>query len=252
MTEDWQTATLAEKIPPIASKFGSRTIGEILARKADGLNVESDYALQGQWLRVRAKGEDKEAFLNLLKEDLGEAPVSRRNLERWDVVNGFVAGAGRIGYGVYLDLGILEPSPKDALLPLHRMRAQLADGQALPAKEILDRNALVDYVPLKVVVTGFDGENISVEVEDNARERIVSWKKYPFDRVLVVGADKVQAENAVRSSGLQGDIIDVESLGLFVQCLVCKIGTEAPGVIPKIGNRLRGVVLKSYLTPAKL
>jgi hypothetical protein len=252
MTEEWQTATLAEKIPPQASKFGSQTISRILAGRADGLKVESDYALKGQWLTIRARGEDGDAFLNLLREDLGEAPVSRRKLERWNTVKGFVAGAGRIGYGVYLDIGIQDPAPKDALFPLHRMRAQLADGQTLSAKEILDQNALVDYVPLKLTVTGFDGENISVEVEDEDRERIVSWKKYPFDRVLVVGADKVQVENSVRASGLQSDVIEVESLSLFVQCLVCKIGTDAPGVIAKIGNRLRGVALKSYLTPAKL
>ena len=252
MTEEWQTTTLAEKIPPQASKFGSQTIGRILARKADGLKVESDFALEGQWLRVRAKGEDTDAFLNLLREDLGEAPVSRKNLDRWDVVRGFVAGAGRIGYGVYLDIGIREPNPKDALFPLHRMRAQIADGQTLSAREILDKNALADYVPLKVSVTELVGENISVELEDETRERIVSWKKYPFDRVLVVGADKSQVENSVRASGLQNDIIEVESLALFVQCLVCKIGTDAPGVIAQIGNRLRGMALKSYLTPAKL
>lgn len=252
MTEEWQTTTLAEKIPPQASKFGTQIIGRILAGKADGLKVQSDFALEGQWLRVRARGEDADAFLNLLREDMGEAPVSRRNLEKWDIVKGFVAGAGRIGYGVYLDIGIREPNPKDALLPLHRMRAQIADGQTLSAREILDKNALADYVPLKVSVTEFDGENISVELEDETRERIVSWKKYPFDRVLVVGADKSQVENSIRASGLQGDIIEVESLALFVQCLVCKIGTDAPGVIAKIGNRLRGMALKSYLTPAKL
>ena len=252
MTEEWQTATLAEKIPPQTSKFGPQTISKILAGKADGLKVESDFALQGQWLSVRARGDDRDAFLNLLREDLGEAPVSRRNLGRWDIVKGFVAGAGRIGYGVYLDIGIREPSPKDALFPLHRMRAQLADGQALSAREILDQNALVDYVPVKVTVTGFDGDNISVEMEDQARETIVSWKKYPFDRVLVVGADKSQVESSIRASGLQSDVIEVESLSLFVQCLVCKIGTDAPGVIAKIGNRLAGMTLKSYLTPASL
>lgn len=252
MTEEWQTATLAEKIPPQASRFGAPTIGRILAGKADGLNVESDFALEGQWLKIRARGEDTDAFLNLLREDLGEAPVSRTHLERWDVVRGFVAGAGRIGYGVYLDIGVREPTPKDALFPLHRMRAQLADGQALSAREILDRNTLADYIPVKVIVTEFDGENISVELEDESRERIVSWKKYPFDRVLVVGADKSQVEGSIRASGLQSDIIEVESLALFVQCMVCKIGTDAPGVIAKIGNRLRGMSLKSYLTPAKL
>lgn len=252
MTGEWQTATLAEKIPPQATRFGSRTIGKILAAKANSLEVVSDFTLERQWLTIRVKGEDSEAFLNLLREDFGEAPVSRRNLEKWDSAKGFVSGAGRIGYGVYLDIGIQDPSPKDSLYPLHRMRAQLADGESLSAREILDRNALVDYVPLNVTVTEFEGENITVQMEDEARERLVSWRKYPFDRVVVVGADRMLAENAVRSSGLQSDIVEVESLSLFVQSLVCKIGTDAPGIIAKIGGRLRGMELKSYLTPTKL
>jgi len=252
MVEEWQIATLAEKIPPQALKQGSQIIGKILAEKADHLEMESSFGQQGQWLQVRARGEDADAFLNLLKLEYGEAPVSRSNLEKWDVVRGFVAGAGRIGYGVYVDVGVQNPRPKDALYTLHRMRAQLADGEPRSARDILDANALVDFVPLKMIVTGLEGENISVELEDGARDILVGWRKYPFDRVIVVGADRAFVENAVRSSGLVSDVVKVESLSLFVQSVVCKIGTEAPGVIAKIGNRLRGVGLKSYRTPVKL
>jgi hypothetical protein len=252
VVEEWQIASLAEKIPPQALRQGSHLLRDNLVRQAEGLNVEPEFSLEGNWLLIRAKGEDADAFLNLLKQEYGEAPVSRSNLEEWDIINGFVTGAGRIGYGVYIDIGIREPAPKDALYPLYRMRAQLAEGEPKSAREILDANALVDYVPIKMVVTELEGENISVELDDESRDRLVSWRKYPFDRVIVVGADKTLVENAVRASGLQGDIVKVESLSLFVQSLVCKIGTDAPGVIAKIGSRLKGVSLNSYRTPTKL
>jgi len=252
VVEEWQIATLAEKIPPQILKQGSQFIARALTEKAKGLEMESDFGQQGQWLQVRARGEDADAFLNLLKQEYGEASVSRARLEKWDVVRGFVAGAGRIGYGVYVDIGVQDPRPKDALYPLHRMRAQLADGEPRSAREILDTNALVDFVPLNMIVTELEGENITVELDDQARENLVSWRKYPFDRVIVVGADKAFVENAVRASELQSDVVRVESLSLFVQSVICKIGTEAPGVIAKIGNRLRGVGLKSYRTSVKL
>ncbi len=252
MVEAWQVATLAEKIPPQSLRLSPHFVRNTLLNQAKGLDVESEFSVEGYWLQIRAKGEDADAFLNLVKQEYGEAPVSRSNLEKWDSVNGFVTGAGRIGYGVYIDIGIREPAPKDALYPLHRMRAQLADGEAKSSREIIDANALVDYMPLKMIVTELEGENISVELNDEARDRLVSWRKYPFDRVIAVGADKTLAENAVRVSGLQSDIVKVESLSLFVQSLLCKIGTDAPGVITKIGNRLRGVGLSSYRTPAKL
>jgi hypothetical protein len=252
VVEEWRVATLAEKIPPQALKLDPQAIGRIIARRAKGLKVEWEYSLTGQWLQIRAKGDDSDAFINLLKQEQGEAPVSRSIPEKWDIFRGFIAGAGRIGYGVYVDIGIQDPSPKDALYPLHRMRAQLADGEAKSAREILDMNALVDYVPLTMSVIEVEDEKISAEMEDKTRDRIVSWRKYPFDRVVVVGADRMRAESVVRASGLQNDIVEVESLSLFVQSLVCKIGTDAPGVIAKIGNRLRGVNLKSFLTPTHL
>ncbi|HEV2120701.1 MAG TPA: DUF2110 family protein [Candidatus Bathyarchaeia archaeon] len=252
MVEEWQIATLAEKIPPQVLKQGSQFLAKVLSEKASGLKMESDFGNQGQWLQVRARGEDADAFLNLLKQEYGEAPVSHSSLEKWDAVRGFVAGAGRIGYGVYFDIGVQDPRPKDALYPLHRMRAQLADGEPKSAREILDANALVDFVPLQMIVTELEGENISVELNDQARDSLVSWRKYPFDRVIVVGADVDFVENAVRASGLESDIVAVESLSVFVQSVLCKIGTEAPGVIAKIGNRLRGVSLKSYRTHIKL
>jgi hypothetical protein len=252
VVEEWQIATLAEKIPPQVLRQSSQFISRALTEKANGLEMESSFGERGQWLQVRARGEDAGAFLNLLKQEYGEAPVSRSNLEKWDAVRGFVAGAGRIGYGVYVDIGVQDPRPKDALYPLHRMRAQLADGEPRSAREILDGNALVDFVPLKMIVTELEGENITVELDDGARDSLVSWRKYPFDRVIVVGADKGFVENAVRVSGLESDVVKVESLSLFVQSVLCKIGTEAPGVIAKIGNRLRGVGLKSYRTPVKL
>jgi hypothetical protein len=252
LVEEWQIVTLAEKIPPQVLRQGSHILRNNLVRQARGLDVESEFSLEGYWLQIRAKGEDAGAFLNLLKQEYGEAPISRSNLEKWDVVNGFVTGAGRIGYGVYLDIGIQEPAPKDALYPLHRMRAQLAEGEPKSSREILDANALVDYFPLEMVVTELEGDNISVELDDESRDRLVSWRKYPFDRVIVVGADKTLVENVVRASGLQGDVVKVEGLSLFVQSILCKIGTDAPGVIAKIGKRLRGVSLNSYRTPTKL
>jgi len=55
----------------------------------------------------------------------------------------------------------------------------------------------------------------------------------------------------VHSANLGLDVIKIETLSLLVQCLVCKFDTDAPGVIAKIGNRLEGVELTSFRTPAK-
>ena len=251
MAEGWQTATLAEKIPETVLNRGPKPVWNVLSREASGLRVDWEIAAPQQWIQVRARGEDAEPFLNLLREKFGEAPVLRSRVELWDLRKGFITGSGRVGFGVYVDLGILEPSRKDALYPLHRMRAQLADGASKSSREILQDQGLADYFPVEVVVTDLQGENVTVELSDKTRDQLLKWNKLLFDRVIAVGIDRDYAEKIVRSANLGLDVIKIETLSLLVQCLVCKLDTDAPGVIAKIGNRLRGVSLTAFRSPAK-
>jgi len=251
LAEGWHTATLAEKIPETVLRQGPRPVWKVLSGDAKGLNVEWEISAPQQWLQVRVRGDDAEAFLNLLVEKYGEAPVQRSKIERWDALRGFITGSGRVGFGVYVDVGVLEPAKKDALYPLHRMRAQLADGVGKSSREILYENSLADYFPVDVIVTELDGEKITVELADRTRDQLQSWKKLFFDRVITVGIDRDYAEKIVKTAYLGLDVIKIETLSLLVQCLICKFDTDAPGVIAKIGNRLRGVGLTAFRTPAK-
>ena len=252
MAEGWQTATLAEKIPQTVLDRGPKPVWNVLSREAQGLRVDWEIAAPQQWLEVRARGEDAETFLNLLKEKFGEAPVFHSKVERWDVRRGFITGSGRVGFGVYVDIGILQPTRKDALYPLHRMRAQLSDGALKSSREILQENGLLDYFPVDVIVTQLQGENVTVELADKSRDLFIWWRKLLFDRVIAAGIDRDYAEKTVKSANLGLDVIKIETLSLLVQCLVCKFDTDAPGVIAKIGRRLRGVELTSFRTPAKV
>ncbi len=251
MAEGWHAATLAEKIPETVLRRGPRPVWNVLSRDARGLKVEWEISAPQQWLQVRVRGDDAEAFLNLLVEKYGEAPVQRSKIERWDVLPGFITGSGRVGFGVYVDVGILEPTKKDALYPLHRMRAQLADGVGKSSREIIYENGLADYFPVDVIVTELDGDKITVELADRTRDQLQQWKRLVFDRVITVGVDRDYAEKIVKTANLGLDVIKIETLSLLVHCLVCKFDTDAPGVIAKIGNRLRGVGLTAFRTPAK-
>ncbi len=243
MVTGWVSTGLAEKIPEQAVRRGLQPLRGSLESEASGLHVEWEFSLRKGWLEVRAKGEDAEVFLNVLRQRFGSIPVDGSRVEKWDVVRGYVVGAGNVGFGVYVDLGILEPVARDGLYPLHRMRAQLADGLSKSCRVILEENGLVDDFPVRVRVIGAEGEKISVELSDETRGLFDLWRKLPFDRVVAVGAARDEVENAVRSARLWFDVISIEPLSLFAQCLVCKMGTDAPGVIAKIGERLRRVRL---------
>jgi hypothetical protein len=246
LREGWLAATLAEKIPEHVLKNGLGLVHSFLSRESKGLLVKWELGTRQGWLEVRANGEDAEAFLNILKEKLGTVPVQYSGLEKWDVAKGFLVGAGRVGFGVYVDVGILEPAAKDGLYPLHRMRAQLADGVAKSCREILDENGLTDNFPVKVLVTGVEGERVSLELSDETRLLLQSWKDLPFERVVAMGVSRDNLAASVKRADLQHDVIRCESLSLFCHCLVCKVGTEAPGVISKIGGQLKGVSLRAF------
>jgi hypothetical protein len=250
LAEGWRIATLAEKIPETVLNRGPKPTWKVLSREAQGLKVDWEIGAPQQWLQIRARGEDAETFLNLLTEKFGEAPVLRSKVMRWDVRKGFITGSGRVGFGVYVDIGILEPK-KDALYPLHRMRAQLADGASKSSREILQQQGLADYFPVDVIVTELQGENVTVELADRTRDQLLGWNRQLFDRVIAAGIDRDYAIGVVRSTNLGFDVIKIETLSLLVQCLVCKIDTDAPGVIAKIGSRFRGVGLTAFRTPAK-
>src|SRR5207245_1330845 len=85
-----------------------------------GLEVEWESTLTQGWLTLRVRGEDSEAFGNLLRKQMGEAPVEIAKVEKWDILKGYITGAGRVGFGVYIDVGVLHPRPKDDLYLLYR------------------------------------------------------------------------------------------------------------------------------------
>jgi hypothetical protein len=46
----------------------------------------------------------------------------------------------------------------------------------------------------------------------------------------------------VERTRLDRDVIEVEDLGLFEYALTCKLGTEARGLIPRVGRYMRNAV----------
>ncbi|MFH0897452.1 MAG: DUF2110 family protein [Candidatus Bathyarchaeota archaeon] len=56
---------------------------------------------------------------------------------------------------------------------------------------------------------------------------------------------------ALKRSGIQRDIAKVEELGFLEYSLLCKLGTDAPGVIKALGRYLPAVPLYAF-SPRKV
>ncbi|MEM3602624.1 MAG: DUF2110 family protein, partial [Candidatus Bathyarchaeia archaeon] len=49
----------------------------------------------------------------------------------------------------------------------------------------------------------------------------------------------------------QNDVVGIEQLGLFEHTIICKLGTDAAGLIPKVGKKLTNAAL-SVVSPKKI
>ena len=56
---------------------------------------------------------------------------------------------------------------------------------------------------------------------------------------MVLGSPLHEINMTLEHARLDRDVIDVETLGLLEHALTCKLGTDAAGLIPKIGRALK-------------
>jgi hypothetical protein len=68
-----------------------------------------------------------------------------------------------------------------------------------------------------------------------------------LDRVQVFDSYRHELELAIKRSHLERDVISVEPRTLTAQSVLCKLGTDAIGLIPKLGSLLKARELKPFI-----
>jgi hypothetical protein len=192
------------------------------------------------WIQIEVIGSDVPVVTRYLDLKFGLAPISLENLNLFNEIRGKIVDAGRVGYGLYVDVGISSPRHIDVLLPLHILRSQLADGKKLSVTNIVEAFTLYDNRPLTIQVTRIDTTKGEVEGRLSTSQTALfeEWVSLDFDRVFVLGAPFPEVRRLVRRSQVERDVIKILSLGFLEQLLLCKLGTEGPGLIKGIGSML--------------
>jgi len=111
-------------------------------------------------------------------------------------------------------------------------------------KKIAEIYGLAEGLPITIKVVGFVENDGVLEAELSAAhvEKLHAWQQSLLDRLIILGASKETVESVLERTRLSRDVINVDALGLFEHVLTCKLGTDATGVIPKIGRYLRNSV----------
>ncbi|MFC7226226.1 DUF2110 family protein [Salinirubellus salinus] len=204
-----------------------RTLQSLRSQVADelgGLDVDVDVGLRDDGFpSVTVTGEDAPVARNLLEEEWGAVTPHREagevyvgTLERWD------------DEGFYLDAGEEVFVPSDGL----------GLGQGTPS-QIRQRFGLVQHLPMRFV-EGEPGE--PARLADAERDRLYDWTRGE-GRVNVNSATRAEVRATVNRAGHAQDIVTVERLGLLEQSVVCKEGTDPPGLVASIGQYLPAELL---------
>jgi len=169
---------------------------------------------------VTVEGEDAVVARNLLRDEWGEITP---HFEAGETYVGTLEGWDDEGF--VLDAGEEVRIPAD----------ELGLGQGTP-EQIRTRFGLVQHVPLRFVWD--DTPHLAEQEQD----RLYDWTR-GTGRVNVNSATRSEIRATVNRAGHAQDIVTVERLGLREGSIVCREGTDPPGLLASIGEYLPAELL---------
>ena len=194
-----------------------------------------------RWVQVELSGEDQTIAASYINSKIGTCPMDVENAKTQGVVTGYISKVDKEKQQIRVDIGVFEPKVVEAAIPLRILQTQLLHGKTLDLEKIVEIYSLVKGLPIKVQLIPSENESELFQAELAATEigRLNNWQMSLLDRLIVLGDSKSTIEPVLERTRLNRDVIDVEELGLFVNALTCKLGTQAAGLIPRIGKYMR-------------
>lgn len=216
------------------------------ALKGLKIKIESVEEKARGWIQVNFSGEDEKATLNYLEKEIGLCPVSIEHLKMFSTTKGYITNLEENKNELRLDVGIFSPKNMDASIRLQKLQAQLADGRKLALEKFIELFGFCKNLPLTVKITSVSEKHLESEIAGPQLKLYRRWTNSILDRLIILGASQQEIKMALKNARCQNDIVEIEKLGLFEYTVVCKLGTDAVGLIPKIGRNLPHTTLSVF------
>ncbi|MHA1314452.1 MAG: DUF2110 family protein [Candidatus Helarchaeota archaeon] len=202
------------------------------------LNVKIDFISKAQ-IKISLEGPDEEIAHNFLKKSF--VTISSLNSIKTGLVKrGRCISVGKHGFGLFVNIGLIEPKKKDALLPLFELRTQLLDDQDFSLRSIIDLFGFIDGFPLEVEISEInEKDQVFVRLTNNQIDIFKSWIEKSLDRLFVYGINSKNLYKIISQINQFGDIHSVDRLGLFDFILILKEDTSAKGMLPILGKKIQ-------------
>lgn len=245
--------TILEKL---YGSYSPATIEKICSNLIIGLKAQLCFAdtTDRGWIQLDVFGADEIAALCLLERQIGLAPDSLNNLQKFSVMKGKIIFSNKNANKLYVDLGVETPNVCDAVVSDKLLYAQLTDGKEISHKKLVELFCFYDNFPItvKIYEDGMVGnKTLKAQLSESQLSFFKRYISSRFDRLIILGSVFSDVERAIKLSRHSRDIIRIESLGVLEQVILCKLGTDAVGLIPNIGRSLKKAVLVPF-SPKKI
>ncbi|MEM2094877.1 MAG: DUF2110 family protein [Candidatus Bathyarchaeia archaeon] len=243
---------ILQKLYGVRKKACADALAKYLRTQASELEVA--VSLIGEtkrgWAIVDIAGSDERVFAKYIGRKIGIAPTTFEELKPGIILRGKAVDVGKVGYGLFVDVGLDEYI--DAFISLYTLRRQLADGARVSARTILRTYCIVENFPMSIrlIKTDKASGEMEAELSDQQISMFENWYTNGFERVLAFGISAADIDEALKKTGLKRYVVRLEQLGLFEHSILCKHGTEAPGIIARLGEKLPGIPLSAF-SPSK-
>jgi hypothetical protein len=238
-------------LPRIYGQYQNRLFSVItneIESLTTDLESEMHYRItRNNRVQIDISGDDTEFVYNVLVKKYGKA-TTLQNTKIDTRYSGQLIDTGKVGYGLYCDIGIIGQKKSDALIPLHRLRQQFNMEKA-SLREIIGAYVLADNMPLEIKLLDADLTNMKLDaiLSDSTVKRYEEWVTDDHERLIVLGVTQKMIESALRKTKHSTDIYSIEPLGFFEYALQCKRSTRASGIVSSIGPYLKGVPIHLFI-----
>ncbi|MFX1414142.1 MAG: DUF2110 family protein [Promethearchaeota archaeon] len=187
---------------------------------------------------IEINGPEEVFVCNFLKKEIGAIKIFD-NVSIGDVYKALMVDVGKVGFGIFVDCGILNPKT-DVLITLYAIRNQLCSGKKISISEVIKKYDFINNFPVFVKIEKVDKEKAHIEgifADDTLRfyRELISDD---IDSVFISGETIGKVKNALTRTNHIRDIISLGSYGFLESIVRLKEGTEAPGIISEIGKYL--------------
>ncbi len=219
-------------------------IDEQLKVEFENLDLEYEVMMNParKWIQVTLSGEDEVIATSYINKEIGTCPINLKNIERFSVLKGYVTKVDLVKQELRVDVGIFAPKIVQVAIPVVNLQAQLVQGRNLDLKKISEIFGLGENLPLSVRLTDvsvIENDALPAELSAEQAEKLRLWQESLLDRLIILGSSRAEVDEVLERTKLGRDIIGVEVLGVFEHALTCKLGTEAAGLIPRIGRYMK-------------